>query len=150
MGNTKKASWLKRVENIIQVLEGSTISELELIEGETEIVIRRQPGIVVSAMAPGATTQQSTPAQAKKKAIDNSTPIITPITGVFYSSASPASPPFINVGDTISSKQVIALIESMKVFNEIEAESAGRVVAIVAKNGEVVQKGDVLIRIEPL
>jgi biotin carboxyl carrier protein len=69
---------------------------------------------------------------------------------VYYSSPSPSSPPFVSLGDLVQVGQVVALVEAMKVFNEIQAETAGRVVAMVAPNGEVVQKGDALIRIQPL
>jgi len=71
------------------------------------------------------------------------------LTGVYYSAASPSAPPFVNIGDIVQAGQVVALIESMKVFNEVTAEVTGRIIAIVGKNGEVVQKGDVLLRVEP-
>ena len=72
------------------------------------------------------------------------------MTGVYYSAASPTTPAFVNIGDVIHVGQTIALLEAMKVFNEIAAEVSGRVVAMVAKNGDVVQKGDVLLRVEPV
>jgi len=75
--------------------------------------------------------------------------IVAPLTGVYYSAASPSTPAFANVGDAVNVGQVVALVEAMKVFNEITSEISGRVVAMVAKNGEVVQKGDVLLRVEP-
>jgi acetyl-CoA carboxylase biotin carboxyl carrier protein len=82
--------------------------------------------------------------------VDRSVAVVAPLTGVYYSAASPTSPPFVNVGDNIHVGQVVALIESMKVFNEVTAEVAGRVVALVATNGNVVQKGETLLRVEPL
>ncbi|HLZ60571.1 MAG TPA: biotin/lipoyl-containing protein, partial [Ktedonosporobacter sp.] len=63
--------------------------------------------------------------------------------------ASPTTPPFVNIGDAVQIGQVVALVEAMKVFNEVTAEVAGRVVALVATNGEVVQKGSVLLRVKP-
>jgi acetyl-CoA carboxylase biotin carboxyl carrier protein len=75
---------------------------------------------------------------------------VAPLTGVYYPSASPTTPAFVNVGDVIHVGQVVALIEAMKVFNEINAEVSGRVVSIVPTSGAVVQKGDVLLRVEPL
>ena len=155
-GEQKMSSWIKRVEDLVNMLEGSTIGELELTEAGTEIIIRRQPGIVMGSMpaqlhsvgqpgvqlAPG-----STAAPAVKE--DSSVAIIAPLTGVYYTSPSPSSPPFIAVGDMVQTGQVIALVEAMKVFNEIQAEISGCVIELVATNGEVVQKGDVLIRIQP-
>src|SRR5260221_9240122 len=81
---------------------------------------------------------------------DRTLPIIAPLTGVYYAAPSPEEPPFVAVGDIVSAGQVVALIEAMKVFNEVQAEVAGRVTTIVAGNGNVVQKGDVLLRIEPV
>ena len=156
MSIQKSAPWLERVEELIGILEGSTIGELELIEGGTEIVIRRNPGIVITAAAEQLMTvgvgvaSSEMPAARKGRSEPQGVPIIAPLTGVYYSAASPSTPPFVNVGDVVQAGQVVALIESMKVFNEVMAEVTGRVIALVGKNGEVVQKGDVLLRVEPV
>jgi acetyl-CoA carboxylase biotin carboxyl carrier protein len=136
----QKVSWIERIEDLINMLEGSTIGELELTEAGTEIIIRRQPGkVMVSAPA-------HTAAAARE---DSGVAIIAPLTGVYYEAPSPTLPPFVSVGDVVQVGQVVALVEAMKVFNEIQAEFSGRVTALVAINGEVVQKGDALIRIQP-
>ncbi|GAC1392520.1 MAG: acetyl-CoA carboxylase biotin carboxyl carrier protein [Ktedonobacteraceae bacterium] len=153
----EQTSWLERVEDLIQVLEGSTISELELTEAGTEIIIRRKPGMVMVSASPqqvvnvtqngqiGVALQPGSPVK-----VDKSVAIAAPLTGVYYESASPTSPAFVTMGDIVRVGQVIALIEAMKVFNEIQADISGRVIAMVAISGDVVQKGDVLVRIEPL
>ncbi len=152
--NTSSA-WVKRVEDLINILEGSSVGELKLTEGETEIVIRRSPHMVLTAvptvveMHPGLANPNGTSGSQTPK-VDKSLPIVAPLTGVYYSAASPATPPFVNVGEIIHVGQVVALVEAMKVFNEINAEVSGRVIALVATNGNVVQKDDVLMRIEPL
>lgn len=146
--------WVKRVEALIEALDGSTVGELELREAGTEIIIRRRPDLVLTS----APIQQASAAQplvlggTKPTLVreDRSQPVPTPLTGVYYSSPSPASPPFVNLGDVIHVGQVIALVEAMKVFNEIQAEVAGRVVSLPAKNGDVVQKGSALLKVEPL
>jgi len=149
--------WIKRVEELITMLEGTTIGELQLTEAGTEIVIRRRPDmIMVSAHAQQRNPAQPTIEQPAGTAAptrikeDHSIPIIAPLTGVYYSSPSPTLPPFVSPGDIVHIGQVVALVEAMKVFNEIQAEVSGRVVAMVATNGEVVQKGDALIRVEPV
>ncbi|HJT59595.1 MAG TPA: biotin/lipoyl-containing protein [Ktedonobacteraceae bacterium] len=151
--------WIKRVEELITLLEGTTIGELELTEAGTEIIIRRRPDMMMVSMPveqisiaqPGVQPPKAAarPAPAKPKE-DHSIPIVAPLTGVYYSSPSPTLPPFVTPGDIVHTGQLIALIEAMKVFNEIQAEVSGRVVAMVAENGEVVQKGDALIRVEPV
>ncbi len=149
MDTQKKISWLNldRVEDIINVLAGSTIVELELTEGDTEIIIRRNPEVVMSpVLQPGETGF----AVGRAPREDSSQPVLSPITGVYYPSASPTSSPFVNIGDVIHAGQVVALVEAMKVFNEITAEISGRIVAIVATSGNVIQKGDVLLRVEPV
>ncbi|GAC1424715.1 MAG: acetyl-CoA carboxylase biotin carboxyl carrier protein [Ktedonobacteraceae bacterium] len=156
----EKTLWLERVEAIIHILEGSTISELELTEAGTEIIVRRNPGMV---MVSSALTQQTMavmqngqsgtiiqPVTGPTVKVDKSVAIAAPLTGVYYEAASPTSPSFTAVGDIVRVGQVIALIEAMKVFNEIQADVSGRVVAMVATSGNVIQKGDVLLRIEPL
>jgi acetyl-CoA carboxylase biotin carboxyl carrier protein len=153
MDTQKQSSWLERIEDLIHVLEGSTIGELELSEAGTEIIIRRSPGMVlVSSSRQGNTGPLQMQAGNGEREQRNAqgVAIIAPLTGVYYSAASPTTPPFVAIGDIVQVGQVVALIEAMKVFNEIQAEVAGRVLALVGKNGQVVQKGDVLLRIEPI
>ena len=148
-------TWIERVEDLVNMLEGSSISELELTEAGTKIIIRRQPGMVmVSSPAHSARMGQPgvpvKPGALAAAAIEDSgVAIIAPLTGVYYSAPSPTSLPFVSVVDMVQVGQVVALVEAMKLFNEIQAEVAGRVSALVAPNGEVVQKGDVLLRIQP-
>ena len=165
--NNEQDSWLQRVEELIQVLDGSSISELELTEAGTEIIIRRatnmvmvpsptlvplqvqQSGVHGQFGMPGMPPLPVPPAPSPTK-VDKGVAITTPLTGVYYPSASPTSPPFVNIGDMVHVGQVIALVEAMKIFNEVQADASGRVIAIVATSGEVVQKGDPILRVEPL
>jgi acetyl-CoA carboxylase biotin carboxyl carrier protein len=152
----QNGAWLERVEDLINLLEGSTVSELELTEAGTEIIIRRRSGMVmVTAPGPQSTTGHAcapvVPGASSAAVKEESSVAITaPMTGVYYSAPSPNSPPFVSLGDMVHVGQVVALIEAMKVFNEIQTEISGRVVALAAPNGEVVQKGEVLLRIQPV
>lgn len=150
----REMPWVKRVEALIEVLDGSTIGELELREAGTEIIIRRRPDMMLVSTP----TQQVSAVQplvlggtkASTVREDRSQPVAAPLTGVYYAAPSPSSPPFVNLGDMVSVGQIVALVEAMKVFNEIQSDIAGRVVAMPAKTGEVVQKGEALIKVEPL
>jgi biotin carboxyl carrier protein len=144
-----KVSWVERVEDLIRLLEGSTIAELELTEAGTEIIIRRQ--LVAAPTQHGSMAQVGIAIASGMAATQQAAgvAILAPLTGVFYGAPSPTSPPFVSVGDVVQVGQVVALVESMKVFNEIQAQVSGRVIAVVATNGEVVQEGDVLMRIQP-
>ncbi len=145
-------SWIERVEELIHILEGTSIGELELIEGGTEIIIRRQPSMALVALPEQANHEAPVASGGRVHAekVDTSVAIAAPLTGVYYSASSPASPPFVSVGDIVQVGQIVALIEAMKVFNEVQAEISGRVVKLAAQNGEVVQKGSALIRVMPL
>ena len=154
----RETPWIQRIEDLIQVLEGSTVGELELTEAGTHIIIRRRPdmmmvsmptqGAAIAVHPTGAALTPAAPAPAAKE--DRSVPIVAPLTGVYYAAPSPTSPAFVTPGSMVAVGQVIALIEAMKVFNEIQSEVAGRVKEIVAVNGEVVQKGDALMKVEPM
>jgi acetyl-CoA carboxylase biotin carboxyl carrier protein len=72
-----------------------------------------------------------------------------PLTGIFYSAPSPASPPYVTVGHRIKVGDVIGLIEAMKLFNEIKSDQAGRVVRMVAESGKLVKAKQPLIEVEP-
>ena len=86
-------------------------------------------------------------APAKKAAAPKGTPITSPMTGIYYSASSPGAPPFVKEGEPITAGQVVALIEAMKVFNEVTAISGGMVLKLVATNGQLVQAGDTLFTI---
>jgi acetyl-CoA carboxylase biotin carboxyl carrier protein len=72
----------------------------------------------------------------------------SPLTGIFYRSASPDSPPFVQVGDEVAEGQTVGLIEAMKVFSEIPSDAGGRVVRIIAEPGVLISQGDVLMTID--
>ena len=74
----------------------------------------------------------------------------SPIVGTYYDAASPGDPPFVNVGDQVHPKQVLCIIESMKLMNEIEAEVSGIIVAKLVENGKPVEYGESLFSIRPL
>ena len=75
--------------------------------------------------------------------------IKSPMIGTFYSSASPETPPFVKVGDHVGPASTVCIIEAMKVFNEIPAEVAGLVVSVLVENGEPVEFGQPLFKIDP-
>ena len=81
--------------------------------------------------------------------VSNLLAVRAPLTGVFYSAASPSSPPYVTVGQQISVGQVVGLIEAMKLFNEIKSDTAGRVVRIVAETGKLIKVKQPLIEVEP-
>jgi len=150
---------VSRVKALAEALEGTDVSELDLTENGLRILIRRQSEPVMLAPAPvsasrarvnGAGHKRSLPkrAEASAPAPEPGVAIVAPLTGVFYSSPSPSSASFVEVGQSVQAGQVVCIVEAMKVFNEIKSEVSGTVVSMVAKNGQLVQKGEALIRVQ--
>ncbi|HEY7833490.1 MAG TPA: biotin/lipoyl-containing protein [Ktedonobacterales bacterium] len=146
-------SLVSRIKALAEALEGSDIEEMDLTEQGTRIVIRRalDPVVAVPRAAPGAGRGAARAAGAPAVPVaDPTIAIITPLTGVYYASPSPSSPPYVQVGDTVRAGQVICLVEAMKVFNEITADVSGRVDSIPVQPNQLVHKGDALIRVRPV
>jgi acetyl-CoA carboxylase biotin carboxyl carrier protein len=153
---------IDEIRELIYLLKETGIDELEVQRSENRVRIRRSPvttnrEVLVSSAAPGAspgvspTIDESTNfAPGTATAIDPR--IITvksPIVGTYYDAPSPGAPPFIKVGDSVEPRQVLCIIESMKLMNEIEAEVAGTVLAKLIENGRPVEYGEALYTILP-
>lgn len=144
-------SWVRRVETVLDILKGSSIGELELAEEEIEIIIRRNPGTMVALKDHYHNSIHHTNGQvADSRNINQYHEMKAPLTGIYYAAPSSTTAPFITVGSTVKIGQTVALIEAMKVFNEIQAEVTGHIVEIKAKDGNLVKQGDVLMQIKPL
>ena len=149
---------IRKVKKFIELLEESGISELEISEGEESVRISRHPRVTLQAQMaaalPMATVAQvsapSTPATAAgehKPRVDDHT-VTSPMVGTYYAASAPGSKPFVEIGTEIKVGQILCIIEAMKMMNQIESDKAGRVTAILAKNGEPVEFGQPLFIIE--
>lgn len=161
---------LRKLKTLIELVQESGIAELEVTEGEERVRITRtvpnavQPMMsymapmgsmapMQSAMAAATSPNQAPAAQpeapaATAPAVAAGHPVKSPMVGTFYRSASPGSKPFIDVGATVSVGDTICIIEAMKLMNEIEADKAGVVKAILCENGQAVEYGQPLVIIE--
>jgi acetyl-CoA carboxylase biotin carboxyl carrier protein len=157
------ASLLALVDRLAILLERSDLTELEVEAGGTGITLRKTAalaplgaasGAAVAEMPAGRAPEAGAPAGAGGAPADPPAPtvaaVLAPLTGIFYSSPSPDSPPFVEAGREVVVGQVIGLIEAMKLFNEIKSDKAGRVVRVVAENGSLVKAKHPLIEVEPL
>src|SRR5438105_2243246 len=147
---------IRKVKKLIELLEESGISELEISEGEESVRISRHPRTAMqmpagSAMPMTAAAQvPATPATAAgehKPRNDNNT-VTSPMVGTYYSASSPGAKSFVEIGSEVKVGQILCIIEAMKMMNQIESDKAGRVTAILAKNGEPVEFGQPLFIIE--
>jgi acetyl-CoA carboxylase biotin carboxyl carrier protein len=147
---------VSRVKALAEALEGSDVSELDLTESGTRILIRRRlemEPVAPARTAPARAVRPRRPRAAsatQPTAPDAGIAVVAPLTGVFYSSPSPSSATFVAVGEPVQAGQVVCIVEAMKVFNEIKCEVSGTVTAILPKNGQLVQKGDALLRVKPV
>ena len=152
---------LSEIKELIQAANESGIAELEVQRGDNRVRIRRSFGSTTETYAaPSAPLAESGP-RVESVATAAASPLLnaaadplaqtvkSPIVGTYYESASPDSAPFIRVGDLVKPGQVLCIIESMKLMNEIECEMVGTVVAKLVQNGHPVEYGEALFTIRP-
>ena len=145
---------IRKVKKLIELLEESGISELEISEGEESVRISRHPRTTMQTpMAMSAPMMQAAPLAASAAAApvkprpDDHT-VTSPMVGTYYASASPGAKPFVDIGSEVKIGQILCIIEAMKMMNQIESDKAGRVTSILAKNGDPVEFGQPLFSIE--
>jgi acetyl-CoA carboxylase biotin carboxyl carrier protein len=137
---------IRKVKKLIELLEQSNINELEINEGEESVRISRGatavtyaappiPAPVASAPAPIAAAEAAAP--ASEELTDHV--VKSPMVGTFYASPAPDSPQFVSVGQAVAAGDVICIIEAMKMMNQIEADKAGTIGAILIEDGEAVE-----------
>jgi acetyl-CoA carboxylase biotin carboxyl carrier protein len=159
---------LEEIRELIKVVTETGVAELEVQRADSRVRIRRvlrptvqnftapAAGVPAPAESAGATAVTATAgsAQAAPESEPLSDPSLvtvkSPIVGTFYESPSPGSPNFVKVGDTVKPGDVICIIESMKLMNEIEAEIAGTLVTKFVNNAQPVEYGEALFAIRPL
>ncbi len=151
---------IRKVKKLIELLEESGISEIEISEGEESVRISRypNPGTVSvqtlqhppmmappAAPAPAASAE---PAAAPPPPVARGQQVTAPMVGTFYSGPAPGAKPFVEIGTEVKPGDTLCVIEAMKMMNQIESEIAGRVVSILVENGSPVEFGQALFIIE--
>ncbi len=169
---------VRRVRKLVELMERHELAEIDLRDGDVRIRLRkgRQPssaagvpqGVpmpfvfpVSSPIAPpgGEATavsptvrreeEEKKPEPSPAAPADNLLLIRSPMVGTFYSSPDPDSPPYVKVGDHVGPETVVGIVEAMKVFNELPAEVSGKIVAVLVENGEPVEYGQPLFKVDP-
>ena len=149
---------IRKVKKLIELLEESKISEIEIHEGEESVRISRnrtgeaQAVIQVPADAAGqqagtagtATSRTAEPAAAGSGLSGIGHTVKSPMVGTFYSSSSPDSPAFVEIGQTVEEGDVLCIIEAMKIMNQIESDASGVISEILVENGDPVEYGQPL------
>lgn len=151
---------IDEIKELLQIFNESGVGELEVQRGEDRLRIKRagmnKEYIVAPAQQPGsapaapASQPIAAAGAAPARAPETEGMLVkSPIVGTYYDSPSPEAPPFVKVGDSVEPGQVLCIIESMKLMNEIEAETAGTIVAKLVENGRPVEYGEALFSIRP-
>jgi acetyl-CoA carboxylase biotin carboxyl carrier protein len=151
---------IRKVKKLIELLEESGIAEIEIHEGEESVRISRTSSAAQAmlAAAPVAAAPAPAPvpaaaaAPAAEEAADSGTPsghqVTSPIVGSFYRSPSPNAKPFVEVGSSVNVGDTLCIVEAMKIMNQIEADKAGTIKAILAESGDPIEFGQPLFVIE--
>jgi acetyl-CoA carboxylase biotin carboxyl carrier protein len=149
---------IQRIKRLAELMQKNELTELDLQQGETRIQLKRnpipcapQPVLMPAVAAPISVTPQQTPTtrSASEPAEEKNVFFITsPMVGTFYTASKPDTPPFVSVGDTVSADKTVCIIEAMKVYNEIQAECSGKIIAVLVQNGEAVEFGKPLFKLQ--
>jgi acetyl-CoA carboxylase biotin carboxyl carrier protein len=160
MSNTPSGSGdifdVRRIRRLVELMNEHDLGEIELRDGDVRIRLRKhQEGVVTAfeprhpaaaaASEPRAPSQPSAPARANE---DHLAVIKSPMVGTFFVSPSPEAAAFVKVGDHVGPDSPVCIIEAMKVFNEIPAEMAGQIVAVLVENGAPVEFGQPLFKVD--
>lgn len=147
---------LRKLKTLIDLVQNSGISELEISEGEEKIRIAKNLGAPAQttymvgapapqyAPAPAPAAAPAAPAVAAAPAEPEGHAVKSPMVGTFYRSGSPGAPSFAEVGQTVKAGDTLCIIEAMKLMNEIEADASGVIKAVLVENGQPVEYGQTL------
>ena len=147
--------WQDKLKEIIYIIENSDVNEIEAtFWGKKFRVVKNSPsmlGYSSDKTSTVASNQSSIPDIKEDQVSDkeNEKSVLSPMPGVFYSSQSPDKPPYVEVGDTVKAGQVLCIIESMKIMNEIESEYNGIIKEIIVNNSDPVEFNQPIFIIEP-
>ncbi|OGC08175.1 acetyl-CoA carboxylase, biotin carboxyl carrier protein [candidate division WOR-1 bacterium RIFOXYD2_FULL_36_8] len=144
------------LKKLIEIVKNEDISGITIEDKGTKYEIRRERGglVIPTATASETTvnakniTSDTIKKEDEKNAEEDLIAITSPMVGTFYAAPSPDSPPFVKVGDHVSTGKVVCIIEAMKLFNEIESEISGTVFKILTENGKPVEYGQKLMLIK--
>lgn len=166
-----------QIIELIKTISDSKVTSFTLEEGDKKLTIKagdnKQPQVIQVPQMPPMPAMQGTPApvmqplapvagvpmatqeipaavaqQTSEVEDDNAKTVTSPLVGTFYSAPSPDAEPFVRVGDTVKKGQVVGIVEAMKLMNEIECEHDGVITEIMVNNGDMVEYGQVLIKVK--
>jgi len=140
---------IRKIKKLIELLEESDLTEIEIVEGEESVRLIRggqtqavpitvQPPVMAAPQA-APETIATTPAEAAEDQMPEGEVVLSPMVGTFYAASGPEAPSFVTMGQSVGVGDTLCIIEAMKMFNQIESDVSGTVVAILAENGQPVE-----------
>ena len=153
---------VRKIRRLVELMKEHDLTEIDIQQGEVRIQLRRAgtaagPGVILpgpgfrSEAFPPATAGPSRPAAESlpESAADNHLAIIkSPMVGTFYAAPDPDSTPYVKVGDHVGPETTVCIVEAMKVFNQIPAEVSGKILTVLVENGELVEYGQPLFKVD--
>lgn len=153
---------IRKVKKLIELLDETGVAEIEIKEGEESVRISRHPSGGYAMMpqqmmyapppapaaAPAPAAPAAAPAASAPAAASADQTVTAPMVGTFYSAPAPGAKAFVDIGSEVKAGDVLCIIEAMKMMNQIESDKAGRIVSVLAKNGDPVEFGQPLFVIE--
>lgn len=156
----------QELKELLGAISQTDITELVLKNNDFELTVRKEKGAIAvpqmavapqavetnkNAVAPPTPATEAPAANSISSKVDDKkwVDITSPMVGTFYAAPAPDEDPFVSVGDRISKGDTVCIIEAMKLMNEIEGEVSGQIMEISVQNGEPVEFGQVLMRVDP-
>ena len=152
---------VRKIRRLVELMKEHDLAEIDLRQGDTRIQLRRGAAAAPAASAvlppagyaaahssPLPVADPSAPATTAGAETAHLVVIKSPMVGTFYAAPDPDSPPYVKVGDHVGPETTVCIVEAMKVFNQIPAEVAGKIVAVLVENGEPVEFGQPLFKVD--
>ena len=138
---------IRKIKKLIELLEESSLTEIEIVEGEESVHLVRNgqaqamPYVAPPMMAPAAAAAPLASEQQKddEDQIPEGERVLSPMVGTFFAASGPGAEPFVTMGQKVGVGDTLCIIEAMKMFNQIESDVSGTVVAILVENGQPVE-----------
>jgi acetyl-CoA carboxylase biotin carboxyl carrier protein len=140
---------IRKIKKLIELLEESSLTEIEIVEGEESVRLARggqaqalaaaPPPVMVQAAGPAAPAVAAEQAAGGEEEIPDGDSVLSPMVGTFYAASGPEAESYVKLGQQVGVGDTLCIIEAMKMFNQIESEVSGTVVAILAENGQPVE-----------
>ena len=143
----------ERIRELVKIVQESGVGEIEIEDEGMRVSVRRADEPLSAIPLPVSASQEadaSTASTPPSGPTDGTTRIESPMVGVFYRAPNPGAPAFVDVGDTVVPGQILCILEAMKLFNELKAETAGIVRSIHVENAQPVEYGELLFELEPV